>query len=362
MAGGSRVGRLVEDMLKRALFVVATCVGLALYASLDAFGLDDPPPTGGVDPASTSTGVKCNRLACGPNAYDEGSPPADVVSLPTPVSSPTPPVALVPEGSESGVAAGSTAVAPDPCPWMAVDDLGAGSSWWGGNDPTTGHVEINGCLTGPPSMSANGGPTVVTRFVPNAAGGGPAAPPPPPPPTPEELAKQAYNRLPIPDPSMKFGPDSSRIAVNYWLYLWVDDPGPVTATAAAGAVSVTAVARLSSVTWTMGEPVAPDALSSAAAPITCQGPGSDPGPSVDTTVDPAPGACAYMYKVRSTPERTGGSGTWPVTATANWTITWAANTGQAGTLTAPPKVSTTRVSVGAWSTVLVADGASGPGG
>ena len=161
---------------------------------------------------------------------------------------------------------------------------------------------------------------------------------------------------------MNFGPDSSRVAAKYWLYMWVTDPGAVTATAAAGAVSVTAVARLSSVTWTMGEPVSPDALNSAAAPITCQGPGSDPGPSVDTTVDPAPGACAYMYKVRSTPERTGGSSTWPVTATANWTITWAANTGQAGTLTAPPKVSTTRVRVGAWSTVLVADGASGPGG
>jgi hypothetical protein len=31
-------------------------------------------------------------------------------------------------------------------------------------------------------------------------------------------------------------------------------------------------------------------------------------------------------------------------------------------LAAPPRVSTTQVRVGAWSTVLVADGASGPGG
>ena len=348
-------------MLKRALFVVATCVGLALCASLDAFGLDDPPPTGGVDPASNSTGVRCNRLGCGPNAYDAGAPGTSIMGgvgdgQDTGVGNDTTPTG----GSESGVADRSIAATPDPCPWMAVDDLGADSSWWGGNDPTTGHVEINKCATGPPVV-ANGGPSLVTRFVPNAIAGGPAAPPPPPP-TPEELAQQAYSRLPIPDPSMKFGPDSTRIAVNYWLYLWVDDPGQVTATATAGAVSVTATARVSSVTWTMGEPISPDALSSAAAPITCQGTGVNPGPTVDTTAEPAAGACAYMYKVRSTPERTGGSGTWPVTATANWTITWAANTGQAGTMAAPPRVSTTQVRVGARSTVLVADGASGPGG
>jgi len=88
----------------------------------------------------------------------------------------------------------------------------------------------------------------------------------------------------------------------------------------------------------------------------------NPGPTVDTTAEPAAGMCAYLYKVRSTPERTGGSGTWPVTATANWIITWAATTGQAGILTAPPTVSTTQVRVGAWSTVMVADGASIPGG
>jgi hypothetical protein len=119
---------------------------------------------------------------------------------------------------------------------------------------------------------------------------------------------------------------------------------------------------LSSVTWTMGEPVSPDSLSSAAVPVTCQGAGVNPGPAVDTTAEPSVGMCAYLYKVRSTPERTGGSGTWPVTATASWTITWAANTGQSGTLVAPPRVSTTQVSVGAWSTVMVADGASVPGG
>jgi hypothetical protein len=229
-----------------------------------------------------------------------------------------------------------------------------GDVLWHGGDAASGSVEYSTCAADPAAGAAGN-----FRFVPNAAPG--AAPVPPPPPTPEELAQQAYQQLPIPVPSMHFGPDDTKIAVRYWLYLWLDDPGAVTATATAGAVSVTATARLSSVTWTMGEPVSAESLYTPAAPITCQGPGVNPGPGVDTaTVDPAPGTCAYMYQVRSTPERTGGTGTWPVTATATWTITWAANTGQSGTLQAPPRVSTTQVGVGAWSTVMVADGEAPP--
>jgi hypothetical protein len=119
---------------------------------------------------------------------------------------------------------------------------------------------------------------------------------------------------------------------------------------------------MTSVIWTMGEPVSADNLGSRSAPITCEGLGTNPGPAVDTTAQPAAGTCAYMFQVRSTPERTGGSGTWPVTATANWEITWAANTGESGSLAAPPRVSTTQVRVGAWSTVFVADDVSSPGG
>jgi len=335
--------------------VAASCVFLVLATSLNAFGAQDPPPTTAADDQSS---VKCNRLGCGPNAYDPGSAGTPSVNVGTGTGTSNTDTSF--NSGTEGTADGA-ASAPDPCPWMVVDDLGANSSWWGGNDPSTGHVELNYCATGPPSLG--GSPTAVTRFVPNAAPGAPAPPVAPPPPTPEELAQQAYKQLPIPDPSMNFGPDDTKIAVRYWLYLWLDDPGPVTATATAGAVSVTAIARLSSVTWTMGEPVSADNLYTPAAPITCQGPGLNPGPGVDTaTPEPLAGTCSYMFEVRSTPERTGGTGAWPVTATATWTITWAANTGQSGTLQAPPRVSTTQVSVGAWSTVMVADGESVPGG
>ena len=320
---------------RRADLPVVLVLVLLLLGVGSGTVLADPPPPGAT--------VGCDsKLGCGVGAYDQGNAGGAAVKT---------------DNTTDSVRDTGTSDAPaDPgaCMWKALPSQpAAGSALWAGNDPAAGTIEYTNCLT------VAGVPQAPYRYVANAAPGAPAAPPPP---TPEELAQQAYQQLPIPVPTMNFGPDSSRVAVKYWLYMWVTDPGTATATAAAGAVSVTAVARLSSVTWTMGEPVSPDALSSAAAPITCQGPGSDPGPSVDTTVDPAPGACAYMYKVRSTPERTGGSGTWPVTATANWTITWAANTGQVGMLAAPPRVSTTQVRVGAWSTVLVADGASGPGG
>jgi hypothetical protein len=233
-----------------------------------------------------------------------------------------------------------------------------GSSFWGGHSSSEGQVMQWVCPGGWDEL----GGSIAPHFVANAAGQGGAAPAAPPPPSPQELAQQASRLILMPDPSVHFGPDDAQIAVKYWTYMWVDDPGPVSATVTAGPVSVTATARMTSVTWSMGEPVSPENLSSRAAPVTCEGTGVDPGPNVDITKDPAPGMCAYMFKVRSTPERTGGRGTWPVTATANWQITWAANTGESGALDAPPRVSVSDVSVGAWSTVIVANGAAGPTG
>ena len=333
---------------------------ILMLLDLVPVGLADPPPPG--------TGVSCPDLHCGVGAVDPGAAGSPGAGTGTGVAA----------GSSSGSSSGNTdastggssadgggsVVSAPACSEQPMSPQpAAGTVWWDGHSAADGQVVLWVCTGGLTTATCTYCTVLVPHFAANgaaAAGGG--APPPPPPPTPEQLAQQAYQLLSTPDPSMNFGPDPNRIAVKYWLYLWVDDPGVVSATVTAGAVSVTAIAKMTSVIWTMGEPVSADNFGGRAAPITCQGLGTNPGPSVDTTAEPAAGTCAYMYQVRSTPERTGGSGTWPVTATANWTITWAANTGQAGTLAAPPRVSTTQVRVGAWSTVLVADGASGPGG
>lgn len=145
------------------------------------------------------------------------------------------------------------------------------------------------------------------------------------------------------------------MAVNRWLYLWVDDPGPLTAIATAGAVSVTLTATLDSVDWSMGEPASAVKPSGAPAELTCDGSGTAPEPGANANISkPATsGSCAYAYRWRSLTERTGGSGTWPLTATARWTVTWTSNVGVGGTLDAPPQTSTTPVPVGEWRSELV---------
>ena len=96
------------------------------------------------------------------------------------------------------------------------------------------------------------------------------------------------------------------------VWLWLEGgaavTGPTSATAAVGAASVTATARLASVEWSLGPP---------GARVVCAGPGTpwagQPGPSPD---------CGYVYAQRSLPERTGGTGRWPIAATAHWQVDW----------------------------------------
>ncbi|WP_188941304.1 hypothetical protein [Nakamurella endophytica] len=180
------------------------------------------------------------------------------------------------------------------------------------------------------------------------AGAAPVAPPP----DPEELARQAYGELPIPNPTIHLGPDPDRLAVQLWTWLWVDDPGQLSKTVTARGLSVTATATLASTTWSLGEPVGdPDGGGSGAATVTCAGPGTAPASGAAGS---APPACGYRFHWRSTPDRTGGSGRWPITATARWEVRWTATNGAGGTLDPPLETTTTTAAtVGEYRTVLV---------
>jgi hypothetical protein len=233
----------------------------------------------------------------------------------------------------------------DPCPWITVEDLGEKSSWWGGNDPSAGHIELNKCALSDPNVPL--GLTLQTRFVPNAGPAGPAAPPPP---TPEQLAQRAVSQLVVPAPTIGVGPDRANLAVNLWTWLWVDDAPPVSVTVAAGNVSVTATATLTSTTWSLGEPAAGDVyVPGAPTTLACQGPGVAPPADYDWRAEPP---CGHKFAWRSLKERTGGSGKWPVTATTNWTVAWQSNTGVSG---ADALTATTadQWDVGEYRTVLV---------
>jgi hypothetical protein len=185
------------------------------------------------------------------------------------------------------------------------------------------------------------------RFVPNP---GPAIAPPQPP-DPTVLAAQAYRELHVPQPSIGAGPDREKLAVSLWTWLWVDNAGQLSVTVAAGGVSVTATATLSSVTWTLGEPAAQSDTYHQGSPatITCQGAGTVPPASYDWKAEPP---CGYKFHRRSLKERTGGTGTWPITATTNWTVTWQSNTGVTGGTTLNA-TSNDQFDIGEYHTVLV---------
>ncbi len=205
----------------------------------------------------------------------------------------------------------------------------AGDPLWGGADPATNDMIFNDC---------NGGPTQYA--VTPAAAGGAAAPLPPP--DPAVLAAQAIAQLSVPMPTVNVAPDPERLAVNFWVYLWTDDPGPVAATVELRGVSVTATAVLSSVNWMMGEP----AKAGGPAEVTCAVAGSPPPANATFLVDSGPPpACGYVYRLRSTADRTGGTERWPVTVTSTWAVTWTSNTGAAGSdeLTSPSSLALVRV-------------------
>ncbi len=130
-------------------------------------------------------------------------------------------------------------------------------------------------------------------------------------------------------PAIGAGPDRSKLAVNLWTWLWIDNPGPQTVTVAAGGVSVTAVATIASVTWSLGEPGSTGNGYSPGPPVTvtCEGTGTPPPVNYDWKAEPP---CGHMFHWRSLKERTNGTGTWPITATSTWNVTWASNTGVTG--------------------------------
>lgn len=342
-------------MLSRRL-LLATATALLALGAVPGTALADPDVDTGCGRLGCGVGVQTGGTSAGTSDGGENSPVSGGGS-----SSGT-------QGSEgsggavgSGSSGGNSPPAPERCVWKTYDPPPAANSpLWGGRDPKSGSLQWNSCI----NESENGTVAVqnglaqgATRFVANGETPDNAAPPPPP--DPAVLAQQAYQQVDIPRPALNFGPNEDQVAVRYWLYLWTDDPGPLTATVSLGGVSVTGTARLQSVTWSMGSPSA----NGQGDAVTCNGPGKPAPANADVVEDPRPnGYCAFMYQLRSTPERTGGSGTWPVTASATWTFDWVASNGQTGQIVAPPFVSATGLCVGAWSTVNVADGYTPPDG
>jgi hypothetical protein len=144
----------------------------------------------------------------------------------------------------------------------------------------------------------------------------------PPPPSAAQVAQVAIAQLGLRAgaPQLSANPNT---AVGLPVWMWVkrsaQTTGPASVTATLGPTTVTATAVLSSITWSMGP---------AGAVLTCNGSGTPAPARLLFQGDNSPD-CGYSYALRSLPERTGGTGRWPVTATSTFAITWT-GAGQTG--------------------------------
>lgn len=159
-------------------------------------------------------------------------------------------------------------------------------------------------------------------------------PNPPPRVTPVELARSAYNKLPLTVPTIVLSPTGQQL-VN--LPTWLSVTGWAVKTATTGvpktlvtpAVSVTATATPKSVVWSTGD----------GATVTCAGPGT----VFKTGDDPSSASptCGHTYRVSSAAQP---GAAFTVTATMHWSVSWS-GAGQGGTFPDLTTTATARVPV-----------------
>ncbi len=264
--------------------------------------------TGGIVPALANAPAECVRTAAGQVCSVTASPPGRPGTV-TPVKGGTParPAACEDSFPITWCAPPPAAGAwwsPDRECWIAplTPSPPHGDPMWKGN--TTGAIY----LCWPPETPAFRGTGNVTYFW-SAA--------PPPQVDPAVLAEAAVESMDLQPPAVGATPLPSPDAVSLIglpTWLWIEAPGehswgPITRTAAAGGVTVTATAQVTKVVWDMGD----------GGTVTCTGQGTKWSPAMGAGDSPD---CGYRY-------RTAGRRT--ITATTYWQVAWS-GAGQSGTI------------------------------
>ncbi|EFE72362.1 conserved hypothetical protein [Streptomyces viridosporus ATCC 14672] len=137
---------------------------------------------------------------------------------------------------------------------------------------------------------------------------------------PAVLAQQAVDKMTLLGPDIASPRSAGKYTVGVPMWLWVNQSattyGPNTASASAGGVTVTAIAKVSKIDWRMGDGSA----------VTCTGPGTPYTGSAGMAESPT---CGHVYSKTSAGAP---GGKYAVTATSTWTIDWQGG-GAAGQLT-----------------------------
>ncbi|MER7658128.1 ATP/GTP-binding protein [Streptomyces albidoflavus] len=131
---------------------------------------------------------------------------------------------------------------------------------------------------------------------------------------PEVLARQAVDSMTLRPPKVASPRADGRYLIGTPMWMWVEPGayrmGPVSASASAGSVTVTATARVERLVWDMGD----------GTKVTCHGPGTRYTPDQGKAMSPD---CGHRY------ERPGEH---QVIVTAHWDVEWEATGGDGGTL------------------------------
>lgn len=205
---------------------------------------------------------------------------------------------------------------------------------------TTDVLTLNNAVGPPPGVTAPGswfsilctnagGGTTTTNLWISSAPGAPAAPPAV---DPYAVALQAENSLNLPSLTIGFNPPTNAV-VNLPTWLWVDPAlwHPYVVSATVGAVTATATATPTSVTWNLGD----------GGSLVCAGPGT--AYRTDLPASAQQTSCSYVYQTTSLgqPSSDGSpnDGAFRVTATVAWQVVWTAQ-GAPGGGNLPPLTTT----------------------
>ncbi|MCX4451692.1 ATP/GTP-binding protein [Streptomyces sp. NBC_01789] len=132
---------------------------------------------------------------------------------------------------------------------------------------------------------------------------------------PLQLAHEAVDKMKLAGPDIASPRTNGTYVVGVPTWMWVDKSpttyGPNTASATAGAVTVTATAHVTKIVWAMGD----------GATVTCTGGGTPYKASLGTKRSPD---CGHLYRRSSKGEK---NGSYHLTATSTWSVDWAVNGG-----------------------------------
>ncbi|MFF6961151.1 MULTISPECIES: hypothetical protein [unclassified Streptomyces] len=154
------------------------------------------------------------------------------------------------------------------------------------------------------------------------------APPTGPAVTPQMLAESAYDRIRIPDKVVTLSPDAQHtqtVNFNIWAWLASADIPPVSVTARLNSLGIwaTVTAKPAGLHLDAGTPDAKYFPSSGDCPLNGDG---SVGKAYQTGYGNAEPPCGLTYR------RSSGQGTFTLTATITWAITWTGSGGTGGTL------------------------------